>query len=960
VEWGKSEPFNAKKLIIALVFLFAFLAVFVFNPPAKYFMLTVVMAVFVLMFSYFADIHINGKVSILTSSKIKNAEIFYSNSPFFSITKKYSSETISDDFSQPLNLETEKYLRFDLGDSLISLKQIKIKISSGVFGKTYNLSDLAQDKLIINDMVLVGITYHVTGNDPYIKLCSTEFISKIDLLLFLEHNIFLFITLAVFILLIGFSGLLGKKLNNIKLKPAYLTFLLIPVVYFLIDQHWVKKNIPQGYDYLYFSSKTTHPSVFTLYNGSDSLTSWIVDSPGYKYLQFKGHINLRENFFLRITNLSKFDTVSLLSINLFHDDKTYSLFENNNSVCKISNASCIENSNNFNITVKKTGVPVVISLLPSNLLKKNNQENRSRAIIILIVFFTFILILIFSPDQRFFIVSSLITIIMMVMFFWLTYDAQSQLTLSTSSSLKRVDFFYNFNPNFEQKRTYLDNTSKNLYKFQIYLSEFSFYRVDIGEDNESVKNINISAKSGVLRTNFDYSTISSENILLNDLKRYGNEYKVCGNDPFIALSSAYQVNKMHSTFLIRQNLFFFLSILLLIILVILNRLYINEKRPNFFLVVFFLVFIFIGLVIHLFNSENIILLSEKRCTAPLPVFQIDSTQVYTNDLNNYILDQLPGRKNIIRMNNLVQYSVFRQLINNPVIHFGKDGWMFFTGGPARDNYENRQPLTLAELKKLRQVLEDRNEWLKKRGIHFYMVFPPMAQTVYEEYVGPRMRKHYKQTKSEQLLEYLKLNSDIDIIDIYTPIIKAKDTSSHELYFRNNCHWNFFGGYVAYYTMINYIKRDFPNIGEPLDSKDFKWVETKDYAPDLLKLMDLDMFYTSKEYSPSFNDNIVTDTIYPFYLDLWTPAPPAIVKTKRTNYPTMLMYGDSYAGGIMQFLFCNFSRSVFIWTPLFQPQIIEKEKPDMVIQEMVDMSINALLIKNKPFPELKDTVCNLPN
>jgi hypothetical protein len=68
-----------------------------------------------------------------------------------------------------------------------------------------------------------------------------------------------------------------------------------------------------------------------------------------------------------------------------------------------------------------------------------------------------------------------------------------------------------------------------------------------------------------------------------------------------------------------------------------------------------------------------------------------------------------------------------------------------------------------------------------------------------------------------------------------------------------------------------------------------------------------------------------------------------------------MYGDSYAGGLMPFLFRNCSRSIFVWTPLFQPAIIEQEKPDMVIQEMVDMSISALLLKNKPFPPLRDSI-----
>jgi len=258
------------------------------------------------------------------------------------------------------------------------------------------------------------------------------------------------------------------------------------------------------------------------------------------------------------------------------------------------------------------------------------------------------------------------------------------------------------------------------------------------------------------------------------------------------------------------------------------------------------------------------------------------------------------------------------------------------------------------------VLLERNNWLKKRNIHFYLIFPPMPQTIYEEFVGPRLRRYYRQTKSEQLLEYLKLNTDLDIIDVYKPLMKAKYTGLMNPYYKNNCHWNYYGGYVGYCSVINYIKKDFPNIGEPLTLKDFKWVEKKDYKPDLLQLMDIDKFYSFKEYAPSFYENVITDTLYPFYLDLWTPAPPACVRTKRVNNPTMLMYGDSYAACILNFLFRNYSKTYFLWTPLFQPAVIDKERPDMVIQEMVDVSINNILLKNKPLPELKDTIHNKLN
>lgn len=954
---GKNSSSTHKKAIIIIIFLLAFFSVLAFNPTTRYFIFIVIIAEFALLFSYFAIIPSNGNVELLTSSKIKNAEIFYSRSPFFSNTKKYSSSTLTEDFTRPLNLETEKYLRFDLGDSLININQIKVKISSGIFFKSYNLAELPQERLLLNDLELSDGIYHITGNDPYIKFTSDNFVKNQEIIVFLEHNFFLFITIIVFMILISMCSLIDKFTVRLKLEPVYFIILLIPLVYQQINHHWIIKSVPQNSDYVYFSAKSSRPAFFTLMNGSDSLTTWIVDSPGFKYLQYKGKINFDENFSLRISNLSKSDTISFLSINLFHKNRTYSLYKTESDLCNVSNGVTFNKADGLNIAVKKSGVPVSVNLFPTNLLKEKNSGERNYPLIILMIFILFIVVIIFSPFEKYLITVSISVSIFMFVFFWISRDAQSQLHLSLDSKINRADFFYNYTPHFQPNRCYIDNVSKQLYKFQIYLSDFNFYRCDFGNNkDERLKNIQISERTGILRNNFDYNTISSNNILLNDLIKKGDEYIVCGNDPFLTLSSDYQVSKMLKIYSYRQDLFFLISVFLFIILIIVNKRLSKLNMMNLVLTGFFLSFIFSTLILHIFNSSNIILISEKRCTNQSPEFKKGITEEFIRDLNSYISDQIPGRKNIIRMNNLIQYLTFGQLYNNPIFHFGEDGWIFYVGGAAKENFENRKPLTQVELKKIKTVLEEREEWLKSRGIKFYMVFPPMSQTIYKEYIGPRMKQYYKQTKSEQLFEYLKNNSNLNIIDVYSPLMKIKNNNGlKQPYYKNNCHWNFIGGYAAYCSIIDYIKKDFPNIGEPLNEKDFSWELTDKYRPDLLQLMDVDVFYKFQQYIPKYKYNIITDTVYPFYPGLDSPAPPACVNTNRKSNPTMFMYGDSYAASIIEFLFRNFSKTYFIWTPLFHPDIIEKEKPDMVIQELVDASILNILLENKPLPKLKDSI-----
>ena len=98
-----------------------------------------------------------------------------------------------------------------------------------------------------------------------------------------------------------------------------------------------------------------------------------------------------------------------------------------------------------------------------------------------------------------------------------------------------------------------------------------------------------------------------------------------------------------------------------------------------------------------------------------------------------------------------------------------------------------------------------------------------------------------------------------------------------------------------------------------------------------------------------------ETSYPTYPGFSSAAPPFLLVNKHIPRPSMLIYGDSYSGFLSYYLANNFNRNIFLWTPIFYPSIIEKEKPDIVIQEMNDYSIYNILYPNPPLPAKKDTL-----
>jgi len=64
---------------------------------------------------------------------------------------------------------------------------------------------------------------------------------------------------------------------------------------------------------------------------------------------------------------------------------------------------------------------------------------------------------------------------------------------------------------------------------------------------------------------------------------------------------------------------------------------------------------------------------------------------------------------------------------------------------------------------------------------------------------------------------------------------------------------------------------------------------------------------------------------------------------------MVIFRDSYTVYLRPFLNEHFSRSSYMWTPLFHPEVIDTEKPDIVIHEVMERFIDDLLLDDPGEP-----------
>jgi len=954
--WDTTHAGNHFKYYLALLFLFVFIVIILLSPPVRYFIITCFITVAVMLITSWFAPNETGKLEMKTNSPLKRTEFYFNQSPQFTHLKRASTDNAGKYFSAEIDLRRNRFIRFDV-DNTNEIKDLDLGVKCGIFSKTWDIWRIPIGNLVMNDLKAEDGRFRVCGPDPFIALTSNYFIDDITWLLLLQKSVFLFISLLSFIVLLSLHYWIGRYFY-FQFKCAYLFFFIIPAIYFFFFQNNFKANVNKQKDYFYYSVKTSKPALISLFAGKDSVTSWNVNSAGYRMLDCVCNLNDSAGLILKVKSLAMNDTASFLAFDFFRNNSLFSLYDRSYPYCAVENASTTNKDGVFSVIANNADAPIKVHLIKTSEWQEMQHERRPGNIVIFVFILAFVVVLVMSPPSRYFILSCIITLFVLALFNWLGQDIQDQVTMSTSSAQRSVESYFSNTPVFHKDDKFPTKDFRYFFRTQVELGKHQYLRCDPDDSIKQLKNFKVSVRAGLLNKEWDFTKIPIGNAVLNDMNYNNGNFTICGSDPFFALTTTFFVDPIHRLMEIRYNVFLFLSLFIFVFLIFIHKPASHLNNRSFFLFAFFLTIIFNGLLFKPFNSDRVRLKSEKRDVDSIPQFNIDSVKNFTRQLNNFLNDQVNGRNKIIPLNNYIYYSIFGQLLNNPNVYFGKDGWMFYVGANGRETYENRKPVSLSDLIKIKALIEERRDWLKQRGIKLYIIFPVMTQFIYEEELGSLMFRHHKITKLQQLLTYLKANSDLDIIDVEKPLIEAKKFTKPDLCYRTSTHWTYYGAYFAYAAIINHIQKDFPEIGNPIPFKEIQWKLadsiTKDV--DLIEMCALSDYLKGSELRPLHPDVYAGDTVQHYFQKGEPDFPYLYVVNKKKTHPNMLMFRDSYTRHLYPYLAHHFNQSTYLWTTTFNKELVEDAKPDMVIWEMSDRFIPFYFIyKNAPFAKGDSTV-----
>ncbi|MFN0188407.1 MAG: alginate O-acetyltransferase AlgX-related protein [Bacteroidia bacterium] len=355
---------------------------------------------------------------------------------------------------------------------------------------------------------------------------------------------------------------------------------------------------------------------------------------------------------------------------------------------------------------------------------------------------------------------------------------------------------------------------------------------------------------------------------------------------------------------------------------------------------FFIIIAIPSLFLFSIPSSNISK-GENRVLNPLPNIIVD-VQNFPKNFTDWFNDHFAWRESLISLNSTFHFLTFgkKSELDQKVVIEGKEkDWLFYCGGNVlNEGYLNKVPFTDLEIAYITERINEKSEWLRERNVDFYLMIVPNKETIYPEYLPAGYNPENNPNRTDQILEALAKNyPNVKFSDSRKLLKKSKKAGL--LYFPADSHWNMRGAIYAYHDLIDLIAKDYPDFYS-MDPNSLEY--TKKLNPngsDLDRMLNGHVTIKREDFIPTlgaeYQINIVTtNTTYPEdtlckFTSMLKINPVGGKKRK------IIIFRDSFSNTFIDFLAQQADTTIALWTHQFMPNTVEKEKPNIVVHEILE-------------------------
>jgi hypothetical protein len=364
-------------------------------------------------------------------------------------------------------------------------------------------------------------------------------------------------------------------------------------------------------------------------------------------------------------------------------------------------------------------------------------------------------------------------------------------------------------------------------------------------------------------------------------------------------------------------------------------------------------------------------LTENRLRASLPQVQLllDDSRAYFKALESWFDDRFGLRRTLVEWHNRLKYFALG-VSSTPDVIAGRDGWLYWAqqaDGDAIDYWRGARTLARDELAAMRAQLQARTDRLASRGVGYVYFIAPDKHSIYPEFLPASVTRVRERSRLDQFMDYIARHDSLTVVD---PRPALRNARSHwPVYHRTDTHWNAYGAYAGYLSLMTVLQRRYPELAAlQLSPDDFReapgaWpyvapamrFPAPDTAPsgtaapggDLAKMIGLEGILRDTSVVPRAAARrcarVVATPHRPDRLDKEGPDPRlghvGLMTTRCEDKPLrVLVLHDSFGPLMMPYLSETFGQVTYVWANnyfQFAEALADLGAVDLVIEEQVE-------------------------
>ncbi len=353
------------------------------------------------------------------------------------------------------------------------------------------------------------------------------------------------------------------------------------------------------------------------------------------------------------------------------------------------------------------------------------------------------------------------------------------------------------------------------------------------------------------------------------------------------------------------------------------------KRHYVMIAAFFACILAPNLLFPILRTDADETTGENRNLASFPTLTLENIDTFPSAVEDYIDDHAAFRNRFLSLNARVNLELFDLGDSRDVIT-GTDGWYFYTQGSSVEDFLGTNRFSAEELKIFADKLQAVHDAWKEKGTDFIFVCAPNKEGIYSEYLPAGFHEPNGPTKRSELIEYLRTNTDVTIVDPYPELKNRRD---YQWYFKTDTHWNDAAGFLVSEQIIGAVCGTVTPIEDVTVTYEPR--ETGDLAN--LFHMPQSMCDDTKAVISGYLDNVTIS-----YDD--ASADGNIAHISAENAPDkrrIAIYRDSFGIALLAGLSKYFAYSDYYHWQAFEAEFFEEKKPDVLVYEVVERELGRM-------------------